>query len=189
MGTAPQAIANDSYLAQANQNSMTDPPSGIIFANDSIKPGDSLGQVFGIAGNPDAVEALRAKSGKVEDDYVDFVYYDQYDIRINKKNVVQSILVKSGDIRLLLNGAQLRIGDNISKAASVWGEPEREANNITMYYYRGVYLIHDDNGTIKQFFFSAPQSRENEIKKGSEKAQQTNNPLQRVTKGLQQGHF
>ena len=147
---------------QPSQKAFTDPPCGIVVGSDTLKPGDTIGQVFGIAGPPDAVEALRSKSGKVEDDYVDFVYFDQYEIRINKKNVIQSILIKNPSIQLKLNQATLRIGDPISKAVQFWGEPERESDNISMYYYRGVYIIHDQNGRIKQFFFSAPQSRENE---------------------------
>ena len=143
-------------------NQFTDPPCGIVLGADALKPGDKISQVFGIAGPPDVVEALRSRSGKIEDDYVDFVYYDQYDIRINKQNVIQSILVKSPHTALLLNQASLRIGDNVAKAVQFWGQPERDADNIAMYYYRGVYLIHDQNGTIRQFFFSAPQSRENE---------------------------
>ena len=155
---APAAQAQ----GNSSQNAFTDPPCGIVIGADVLKPGDKIGQVFGVAGPPDAVEALRSKSGKIEDDYVDFVYYDQYDIRINKKNVIQSILIKSPSIQLKLNQASLRIGDPISKAIQFWGEPERDSDNISMYYYRGVYLIHDQNGRIKQFFFSAPQSRENE---------------------------
>ena len=156
------APAAQAQLNQGAQSGMVDPPSGIVLGSDTIKPGDTLGQVFGVAGPPDAVEALRSKSGKAADDYVDFVYFDQYDIRINKKNVVQSVLVKNPATQLRINQASFHIGDNISRAKQFWGEPERESDNISMYYYRGVYLIHDQSGVIKQIFFSAPQSRENE---------------------------
>lgn len=138
-------------------------PSGIKIGEGSVKPGDAIEVVFGVAGPPDAVEALRSKSKKAEDDYVGFAYFDRFQINVNKKSQVQSIKVLDKSVEL--DGVPFKIGDAKATVDEKWGEPDRSVENMSIYWYRGVYVIFDKSENVETVFFTAPGKTEDSEKK------------------------
>ena len=116
-------------------------PVSAIKMGGKIQPGDDLQIVFSVAGPPDEILPMRAKSKAADDDYIHFIYRNRFTININKANVVQSIMVFGNNVELV--GVPFKIGQKTSDVLDKWKKPEREVSNMYIYYYRGVYIIWD----------------------------------------------
>lgn len=129
-------------------------PSGIAVGQDIIRPGEALSVLFGMAGPPDHVRALRGK--KEKDDYVMFSYYSQgFSIDINSAdNRIQGILVESREVRL--HGIPFHVGDDRDAALKAWGEPDRTDKGVMAYWRRGVYVGVGEGGRIVNLFIAPP---------------------------------
>lgn len=131
-------------------------PVSAIKMGGKIQPGDDLQIVFSVAGPPDEILPMRAKSKALDDDYIHFIYRNRFTININKANVVQSIMVFGNNVELV--GVPFKIGQKTADVLDKWKKPEREISNMYIYYYRGVYIIWDkDNpGKIDRIYLTLP---------------------------------
>lgn len=138
------------------------PPAGLRIDQAIIRPGEALPIIFGVVGPPDQVRAMRSK--KEADDYVLFSYFAQgFSLDIGQNNRVQGILVESSEA--VMDGVPFRVGATKATVMKAWGEPDRSQNNVLAYWRRGVYVGHDQAGTVVNVFL-APPGRTDEPDKG-----------------------
>ncbi len=131
-------------------------PVSAIKMGGKIQPGDDLQIVFSVAGPPDEILPMRAKSKAPDDDYIHFIYRNRFTININKANAVQSIMVFGNNVDLV--GVPFKIGQKTADVLDKWKKPEREVSNMYIYYYRGVYIIWDKEnpGKIDRIYLTLP---------------------------------
>lgn len=128
--------------------------TGVVVNGSTLRPGDPMALVMGVAGPPDFVKAVRNQ--RPEDDYVMFQYPHlgvSFDIN-SSTNKIQGILVEGAASRL--EGLPFRIGDNQLSVTTSWGRPERIETGLLVYWRRGVYLGLDDSGKILRVFLTEP---------------------------------
>lgn len=132
------------------------PPAGISVNDYVIRPGEQLSLVFGVAGFPDKVAAMRSRSGRKEDDYVLFSYLSNgFSIHIDSEtNRIEGILVE--DRRVRLEGIPFGIGASRLEVVSRWGQPERTQNRVMAYWKRGVYVVMDGRDKVTRLMLTEP---------------------------------
>lgn len=130
------------------------PACGVKVDKHVIRPGEALAIVFGVAGPPDSVRAMRSK--KEADDYVLFAYFTQgFSVDINSKsNTIQGILIESREA--VVEGVPFKVGDPKAGVVKAWGEPDRTQSNVLAYWKRGVYVGYDEAGNIINLFLAPP---------------------------------
>lgn len=128
--------------------------AGISVGQHVIRPGEALPVVFGVAGPPDQVRAMRSK--KETDDYVMFSYYSQgFSVDINSKdNRIQGILVENRQVKL--DGVPFAVGDPKAAAEKAFGQPDRTEKGVMAWWRRGVYVGVDEGGRIVNIFLAPP---------------------------------
>ncbi len=153
---APQKSAPSATKVNNLKGTSASYPVSAIKMGGKIQPGDDLQIVFSVAGPPDEILPMRAKSKAPDDDYIHFIYRNRFTININKANAVQSIMVFGNNVELV--GVPFRIGQKTADVLDKWKKPEREVSNMYIYYYRGVYIIWDkDNpGKIDRIYLTLP---------------------------------
>lgn len=163
---APKKSAPSATKVNNPKEPSTSYPVSAIKMGGKIQPGDDLQIVFSVAGPPDEILPMRAKSKAPDDDYIHFIYRNRFTININKANVVQSIMVFGNNVELV--GVPFKIGQKTADVLDKWKKPEREVSNMYIYYYRGVYIIWDKDapGKIDRIYLTLP-GKVNEDSKGS----------------------
>lgn len=136
------------------------PEIGIIINNAFIHPGQSVQEVWGIAGFPDRIRAVRGKA--LKRDYVKCDYYThEVTIDINSDtNTVQSILIEKNGVRLF--GVPFKVGDPYEYAVKAWGQPEKKEPGYANYFKKGVVVGVGDTGIITLIHLSEPGKIEEE---------------------------
>lgn len=153
---APQKSSPSNNKVNNTKEPSVPYPVSAIKMGGKIQPGDDLQIVFSVAGPPDEILPMRAKSKAADDDYIHFIYRNRFTININKANVVQSIMVFGNNVELV--GVPFKIGQKTSDVLDKWKKPEREVSNMYIYYYRGVYIIWDKEtpGKIDKIYLTLP---------------------------------
>jgi len=158
---AIQLVFSAPAAAQYRQNhppqQETYAPAGVVINGMTIKPGEVLQMLFGAAGPPDWVQAVRGKESA--NDYVLFAY-DSYGLSVhvnnqnNQNNVVGTIVVKSGSLQL--ENVPFKIGDDYKGVMSMWGQPDRQEPGFMAYWKRGIYVGVGDDGKITTITLAPP---------------------------------
>lgn len=122
-----------------------------------LLPGDVLQSLFGIAGPPDFVQAVRGKD--VANDFVKFAYHTHglsVHVKTDKSqaNILDAIVVMNVATRLV--NVPFKIGDEYKAAMTAWGQPDRQEPGFMAYWKRGVYVGVSEDGHIIHITLTVP---------------------------------
>lgn len=146
-----QSVKNDSKKAAAPADAKKEAPKypvcGIKMGKGVVRTGDDMQVVFSVFGPPDQVLPMRSKNKDENSDYIHFIYRNRFLVNINKQNMVQSMTALTNNIEL--DGIPFKIGQSTKDVVAKWKEPDREANDMLIYFYRGVYFITEKDAPEK----------------------------------------
>ena len=131
----------------ANKAAPKFPVCGIKMGKGVVRTGDDMQVVFSVFGPPDQVLPMRSKNKDENSDYIHFIYRNRFLVNINKQNMVQSMTALTNNIEL--DGIPFKIGQSTKDVVAKWKEPDREANDMLIYFYRGVYFITEKDAPEK----------------------------------------
>lgn len=133
------------------------PRAGVVINGITIMPGEVIQMLFGAAGAPDFVRAVRGK--EAGDDYVMFAY-DSYGLSVhvsnhkNQNNLVGVIVVKTQACKL--ENVPFSVGDDYKSVMEMWGQPDRQEPGFMAYWKRGIYVAVGDDGKISSITVAEP---------------------------------
>jgi hypothetical protein len=131
--------------------------AAVMLNGQPIAPGEVLQVLFGAAGPPDWIQAVRSK--EAASDFVLFAY-DGYGMRfhiktVNKQNnIVDLIVITQSNVQV--KNVPFRVGDEYRSVTQLWGEPDSQEAGFAAFWRRGVYMGVSEAGRVTSITLAEP---------------------------------